>query len=156
MVEKRSRGKGELKPRPAPNHEFVDKRRKARKVLVVDDEEIVTHTVSLMLTSAGYDAVIAHNGWEALRIAQEENVGLVLCDLFMPGMSGWQVIEHLRPLLPETPIILFTGFMEDLRRDLEGRIEKLKIADVLFKPVRLQQLVEAIAPHVGHKDMRSL
>ncbi|MCA9793537.1 MAG: response regulator [Candidatus Eremiobacteraeota bacterium] len=82
-------------------------------VLVVDDEEPVRRVVVKMLTKAGYLAVEAADGVEALEaLSLNENIGLVLLDVAMPRKDGYQTLAELRDQWPEMPVILASGYAE--------------------------------------------
>ena len=67
-----------------------------KKILIVDDEEDILHFLELVLREKGYDVVTAGNGHEALTVAQIEKPNLVLLDIMMPQMDGWEVLKLLR------------------------------------------------------------
>ena len=64
-------------------------------ILVVDDEPELRHSVQIALTEAGYEAVTAKNGLEALKILQTRPIDLILTDVAMPDMNGYQLLEHV-------------------------------------------------------------
>src|SRR5262249_59896317 len=67
-----------------------------KKILVVDDEDDILHFLELVLKEKGYDVVTASSGHEALTAAQIEKPDLVLLDIMMPQMDGWEVLKLLR------------------------------------------------------------
>ncbi len=84
-------------------------------VLVVDDEAMVRSMAESMLTRKfGYEVVTACGGVEALEIfsARKDEICLVLLDLSMPGMNGWETLSALRAIRPDTPVILASGYDE--------------------------------------------
>ncbi len=85
------------------------------KILVVDDEPHVVRLLQVNLQRAGYEVVTAHNGLQALAKVKEERPSLVVLDLIMPHLSGWDTLKRLR-LEPETarlPVILLTAKAQD-------------------------------------------
>ncbi|MBI5350201.1 MAG: response regulator [Chloroflexi bacterium] len=68
----------------------------ARKILVVDDGWLNRELIEVYLKDAGYECLLANNGDRALEIAQSNPPDLVLCDVQMPGMSGYEVCRHLK------------------------------------------------------------
>ena len=81
------------------------------KVLVVDDEENIQKLVQVNLTARGYQVLVASGGNEALKLAQLECPDLVILDLKIPGISGWNALTALKANqeLQETPVIIMTG-----------------------------------------------
>src|SRR2546428_6439362 len=95
-----------------------------RTVLVVDDVNDVTDMISLFLKHAGYHVVTAERATEALKIAGEQEFDLIISDIGMPEMNGYELVEALRGMTPyrDTPIIAVTGYTEydDRGRSLEA------------------------------------
>jgi two-component system, cell cycle sensor histidine kinase and response regulator CckA len=84
-------------------------------VLLVDDEPMVRNMAELMLKrKLGYEVVTAGDGYEAVEIfrARRKEIRLVLLDLTMPGMNGWETLTALRALRPEIPVVLASGYDE--------------------------------------------
>src|SRR5580765_4545693 len=94
-----------------------------KRILIVDDEEDISKLVRMILEDEGYEVHAASNGPEALVFLREELYDLVLLDLLMPGMNGWDVLKQLRinAKAKQTPVILLTGRttnIEDLQQDM--------------------------------------
>ena len=84
-------------------------------VLVVDDEAMVGNTAELILKrKLGYEVATGSEGSEALDLfrLRKEEIRLVLLDLSMPGMKGWEALAALRALRPDIPVILASGYDE--------------------------------------------
>lgn len=80
---------------------------------MVDDEPVVLNIVESMLKrQLGYKVVTAFDGFQAVEIfsARKDEISLVILDLTMPGMNGWQALEALRALRPDIPVILVSGY----------------------------------------------
>jgi CheY-like chemotaxis protein len=102
---------------------------------VVDDEEAIRTIITAMLRSEVYDTVCAGNGFEALEEMERRRPDLLLLDLIMPGMSGWDLLAVMasRPGIARVPVVVLTGL--DMRHDLPpGRA-------VLHKPVERELLL---------------
>ena len=82
-----------------------------QRILVVDDEQEMAETSRLMLESDGYGVKVVHSGPEALEAAERDKPDLVLLDIQMPGMDGYQVCKYLRanPATCDIPILLATA-----------------------------------------------
>ena len=102
-------------------------------VLIVDDESIVRETLKRLLEGEGYDLAFARNGVEALTRAAELTPDLILLDVVMPGMTGFEVCQHLRRdrLLAEVPIVIVTAL-----RDRHSRLQGIEAGadDFIAKP----------------------
>jgi two-component system phosphate regulon response regulator PhoB len=112
----------------------------AEKVLVVDDEADIVALVTYHLAKAGYRVSTAANGTEALAAARQERPVLVVLDLMLPGMSGYEVLEQLRAGDATRGIAVL---MLTARRDEPDRIRGLSLGadDYLTKPFSPQELV---------------
>lgn len=82
------------------------------KILVIDDDLRMVQVLRLLLEEAGYSVVSAFAGKEGLRVAYEEHPDLVLLDIMMPGMDGFQVLDALR-MVTDIPVVLLTGAAQD-------------------------------------------
>ncbi len=83
-------------------------------VLMVDDEPMIRDMARQILNSMGHKVVTAANGTEAVDIFRrhKDEIHCVLCDLTMPGMSGWETLKALRQIRPDIPVILCSGYDE--------------------------------------------
>ena len=81
------------------------------RILVVDDEESVRDLLQRVLKEAGYNVVTAANGQEALDKMSELSIGVVLLDIKMPGLDGFQVLDHIRQR-SDIPVIMLTAIGE--------------------------------------------
>jgi two-component system, sensor histidine kinase and response regulator len=107
------------------------------RILVIDDEEIVRDSCLAILDGAGYDIVAVGDGTEGLEQAQERIPDLVLVDLMMPGISGFEVIEAMRGIDPTIVTIVITGYST-----VESAVEAMKKGafDFLPKPFTPDEL----------------
>jgi CheY-like chemotaxis protein len=108
------------------------------RILIVDDDRRMTHTLADILTLAGYDAVEATSGPEAIMKANTMIFDCVLSDIKMPGMNGLELYRELRDVQPGLPVVLMTAYAADnvIRQGLEEGV----IA-ALEKPLDLQLLL---------------
>jgi len=117
-------------------------RRSPRRVLVIDDDPRVRRTVVNLLRAAGHDVVEAEGGREGLSRFAEEAVDVVLTDLGMPEVTGWDVAAAVKARVPRCPVVLLTGWADQRLDEPAGR----SLVDrILHKPVRLQELLQVIA-----------
>jgi two-component system phosphate regulon response regulator PhoB len=110
------------------------------RILVVDDEPDITALVAYHLARSGYRVSTAASGVEALQAARDEQPALVVLDLMLPELSGFEVLERIRAdkSLAETPVLMLTA-----RRDEPDRVQGLSLGadDYLVKPFSPQELV---------------
>jgi len=114
---------------------------KRRKILVVDDEPTFVKLISQTLTHRGYEVLTAGDGQEALRLLFANKPDLVLLDVKMPKMDGWQTCSRIREL-SDVPIVMLTGKQkseEDIVRGLDYGAD-----DYLIKPVGSRELVARV------------
>ena len=83
------------------------------RILIVDDEKMVRRTISRVLGSQGMSTMEADNGGTAIRLAQSQHFDLIILDIIMDGMDGFQVVRQLRDLGILTPVFILSGRMAD-------------------------------------------
>ncbi len=110
------------------------------KILIVDDDVETLRLVGLMLQRQGYQIVAANNGTQAINMARSEEPDLIILDVMMPDMDGYQVTTELRkdPLLAETPILMFTA-----KSQVDDKVAGYDagVDDYLTKPVHPAELI---------------
>jgi two-component system, cell cycle sensor histidine kinase and response regulator CckA len=113
-------------------------------VLLVEDEEMLREMAATMLTRMGYKVRTAKDGVEALEIFKNhlDEIRVVLSDLSMPRMGGWETLTALRKIRPDVPVILASGHDEStvLAGDHPERPQV-----VLHKPYQMSELQAALA-----------
>jgi DNA-binding response OmpR family regulator len=109
------------------------------KIMVVDDDEIVARTIERTLRAGGFQVVVVHSGVEALRAARRNPPDLMVLDVLMPGLDGYEVCRQVRedPLLTNLPILFLTAKGKE-----EDRITGLQAGadDYIGKPFNLDEL----------------
>ena len=78
-------------------------------ILVVDDDNSMQMTLRFLLEGAGHHVVVAHDGRNGLDLAEAEDFDLLLLDIFMPGMDGFETMRRLRQQRPSIPIVAISG-----------------------------------------------
>src|SRR5687767_10425613 len=110
------------------------------RILVVDDEPDIIALVAYHLARSGYRVSTAATGTEALQAARDEQPALIVLDLMLPELSGFEVLERLRAdkVLADTPVLMLTA-----RREEPDRVQGLSLGadDYLVKPFSPQELV---------------
>ena len=121
------------------------------KILVVEDEAGIREVLSDALHIAGFDTSSAPDGFDAIKRLREETYDLIIADINMPRMDGYEMLERMREQGNETPALLLTA-----RHDNEdvNRGFRLGADDYVTKPFRLEELilrVKAILRRTGEK-----
>ena len=116
---------------------------KSARILVVDDDDIMRREAELAMRDAGHEVITARNGVEALSLALSEPIDLVLTDVTMPSMDGWQLLRLLRSRakLSKLPVIFLTRLTSDVER-LKGY--ELGVSDYVDKPFHVDDLVTRV------------
>ncbi len=126
---------------------------KAANVLVIDDEKEVCAVIAKILTSAGHKVFTARSGKDGIRLFKKTPFDLVLCDLTMQDMSGWEVASTLKDLESKkrhkTPMAIFTGWGDTLE---PAKLAKTGIKMVISKPLDNNQLLNIVRQTVQHEN----
>lgn len=109
-------------------------------ILVVDDEEYTRQLLQRMLGDANYNVIIASSGKEAIDKVFSENVSLVILDIRMPGMDGFQTLQQIRQT-SDIPVIMLTGL--DSTSAVSASLD-LGADDYIKKPFRSHELLARI------------
>ncbi|MBI4101508.1 MAG: response regulator [Candidatus Nealsonbacteria bacterium] len=104
----------------------------AKKILIIEDEEILIGLLQKKLTVAGYEVALGRNGEEGLKLMRESSPDLVLLDIIMPKMGGFEVMEEMQKekSLRRIPIIIISNSGQPVELD---RAKKLGARDWLVK-----------------------
>ena len=115
-----------------------------RRVLVVDDEQVIADTLSIILNKAGFEASPVYTGTAAVESARSIQPDLIISDVIMPDMNGIEAAIQIRNFLPGCKILLFSGqaATADL---LESARAKGHEFEILAKPVHPQDLLAKLA-----------
>ncbi|MCK5311945.1 MAG: response regulator [Desulfobacteraceae bacterium] len=121
---------------------------KPASILIIDDDDSVRSSLSSYLEDAGYLPFTACDGKKGIEAFEQENIDLILVDLRMPEMDGYDVIKHIYKESPQTPLIVVSG-----ASGIQDAIETMKIGawDYLVKPIReMSTLVHSIEKALDH------
>lgn len=115
-----------------------------KKILTVDDDFNITRLLKFKLNKEGFDVLEAHNGEEALKIAASFKPDLILLDIMMPKMTGWEVNKKLREdsKLKNIPVIMVTAVSQ-----LNEQLKSLKaegVRDYIKKPFDFSELTSTV------------
>ena len=108
-----------------------------KNILVVDDDTGVRTVFSSILRKEGYRVTAVKNGYEAIKVIDEESFDLALVDLRMPGLDGIQVLEKIKSRRPQTRVIIYSAY-----GSVEDAVEAMRkgAADYLNKPFSPNEL----------------
>jgi len=124
----------------------------AKKILLVDDEPAFVRLVEQVLTQKGYEVLQAGNGQEALRLLFTHKPDLVLLDVVMPKMDGWQTLNRIRDVT-DIPVIMLTG-KQVTERDIVRGLD-FGADGYILKPVRNRELVARIKAVLRRAELPS-
>lgn len=119
-----------------------------KKVLVVDDDKNICELLSLYLKKEGYQVVFAYDGSEAINKAKEEKPNIIVLDVMMPIINGWEACKLIRQF-SDVPIIMLTAL-----DTLENKVQGLNIGadDYIVKPFEPVEVVARINAHIRRQD----
>jgi len=122
----------------------------APMVLVVDDEPVLCAVLQRMLGKLKYQVVTANNGLEALRILAHLRIDLVITDLRMPKMDGWELMQRVKAATPEMPVVLITGYHSMYSRDMA---DASAAAGYISKPFSFLEIKNLLGSVLGAQDI---
>ncbi len=111
------------------------------RVFVVDDEEALRTVLSSELEGEGYEVASAADGQEAIEILTNRVFDLILLDIKMPNVDGFEVLKFVKDRQPKTKVVMLTGFA-DLKNAIESK--KLGAEDFVSKPYDLVDLLTTV------------
>ncbi len=120
----------------------------SKKVLVIDDDKNICEILKIYLTNEGYDVLFAYDGSEGINIAKEQQPNLILLDIMLPVISGWEVCKLIRQFT-NVPIIMLTAM-----DTIENKIEGLNIGadDYVVKPFEPKEVIARVNAHIRRQE----
>ena len=109
------------------------------KILIVDDEKAICDLIELNLSASGYQCMTAQDGLKAIELIDKEKFDLLLLDIMLPGVDGYDILEYARPY--KIPVIFITA-----KHEVKERVKGLKLGadDYLVKPFDVVELVARV------------
>ncbi|NJM08325.1 response regulator [Candidatus Gracilibacteria bacterium] len=125
----------------------------SKTILIADDDPAIRHLLSLMLSSSGYDVLVAENGYQLIQLAQDEMPDLLLVDLMMPHLDGYEAIRQLRndTRTAHIPMIILTA--KSTPNDVVTGFES-GADDFISKPFNSAELLARIKGHLRRAAQR--
>ena len=121
-----------------------------RTVLIIEDEKLIIVSTQMVLEAAGFRVESAVNGEEGIQKAKSMRPDLVLLDIMMPGIDGWETLTRLKrdPETSGIPVIIFTA-----REHARGhqKSSEMGAADYFRKPCEPDELIELVEKHAGQR-----
>lgn len=119
-----------------------------KKILVVDDENELLKALSIRLKTSGYEVITASDGQEGLEKAKSQSPDLIVLDILMPKMDGYEVCRMLKfdEKYKSIPVIMLTAKAQDIDKAMG---KKVGADDYITKPFETQDLVDKIKKHLG-------
>ncbi|MFW5866895.1 MAG: response regulator [Armatimonadota bacterium] len=117
-------------------------------ILLVEDDDLVANLLTKVLRRTGHTLLTARDGEEALELCRSatHELGLVITDIVMPGLSGPEWVEAAGGALDEVPVTYISGYSDDARAP-HGLL--VKDAELLTKPFQMDQLLDLVERRVG-------
>jgi len=117
-----------------------------KKILIIDDEELIIKSLTKLLEKNKFEVFVAKNGQDALIITEEEDIDLVIADIRMPGMNGVEAIEEMQKNLAKRnsnniPVIFITGYADE---EIKQKAKALKPVAYIYKPFDIDELVDKV------------
>ena len=116
------------------------------RALIVDDSEVLRRLIEMCLKPAGFEIATAGSGGEAIALAAEFHPDLILLDIGLPDMTGWEVLAAIRAsaVTAEAKVLILSGY-----EDVHSEAERLGADGALVKPFRNNELREVAVAMVG-------
>ena len=117
-----------------------------KKILILDDEELIIRTLARLLEKSGYEVLVVKNGQDAVAMVEEDEIDLIISDIRMPGLNGLEAMKSVCQKQEQNgkkkiPLIFITGYA-DLH--LEQEAKELKPVDYIYKPFDLSELMTKV------------
>jgi CheY-like chemotaxis protein len=126
---------------------------KKAHILVIDDEDFVRTILSRILGQASHRVTLAEDGNQGIRVFKNGEFDMVLTDLGMPGMSGWEVCRMIKMISPHTPVGMITGWGAEMSR---SKMDEYGLDFFISKPFDLHQILNAITQALESKPAEFL
>ncbi len=124
---------------------------KRARILVVEDEETVRSILIRTLAQVPHEVIPAENGEKGLELFKNHRFDIVLTDLGMPGLSGWEVCRRIKEMSPETPVGMITGWGMEVD---QRKIEEVGLDFLISKPFDFEQLLKTVNEALHSREKR--
>jgi CheY-like chemotaxis protein len=117
------------------------------KILIAEDHHLTRMTMGQFLRGKGFTVELAENGAQAISLLKDNVFDLVISDIVMPTVNGWDLVEHVACNAPDTPVLLMTAYPQVQPRPAQLN----KPPEVILKPVVLADVASKIEQMLGLK-----
>ena len=126
------------------------------RILLIDDEELITRTLAIALEKAGYDVLVAKRGEDAVVMAEEEEFDLLVSDIRMPGLNGVETVRKIVDTLKargasKIPTIFLTGYAD---KAIEEQAYELSPFAYIYKPFDYIKFMEKVKEAIHSRKNR--
>ena len=112
-----------------------------KRIILGDDDRVLCEEVAEALEDSGYSVCPVHRGEDVLEKVKEEKQSIVLLDLKMPGIGGYEAFKRIKKINPDIPVIFVTA---SLPPEIEKKIKEARLTRILYKPFDIEKLVKEI------------
>jgi YesN/AraC family two-component response regulator len=121
------------------------------KILIVDDEQVVVDSLIKICSLKGFDGTPAYNAEEGLSLLNKEKFDLILCDIMLPELNGFEFMDELQSRKIETPVIMMTGYST-----VENAVKALNqgAIDYIPKPFTVDEVLSVLHRSVNYIDIK--
>lgn len=117
-----------------------------KRILLIDDEELITRTLANAFEREGYEVLVAKSGSDAIAIAEEEDFDLIVSDIRMPGLSGVEAVKEVLQIFKnrgagKIPTIFVTGYAD---QKVEAAAKTLNPHAYIYKPFDYREFLEKV------------
>ncbi len=130
----------------------------AKSILIVDDVEGVRREIAYLLEDEGYTVIQADNGISAVKILSDSKIDLVISDILMPDMDGFELCDYMQKNTPSIDVILISGggkSYSQLKDSVSGLLDQAKMLThaklVLKKPFSVDELLDSVKKVLNEK-----
>jgi len=133
------------------NHNcLMEQKKQPATILIVDDEELIRISLSVLIASMGFRCIVASDGLEATEILKRTKCDLVLSDIIMPNMDGLELLNYIKKHHPETDVIIATGYSD---RASYADVIKAGAIDFIKKPIEEPELEAKLARALRERQL---
>ncbi len=118
-----------------------------KKILLAEDDRGLSRSIDTWLTLEGFHVVTVYNGEEALHKLLKQRYDLLITDMVMPHLGGFELITQIRQVNSDLPIMVVSG---NLNNDLIGNLQQMNVKYILHKPIKpleLRSVIEEVFPN---------
>ncbi len=122
-----------------------------KKIFIVDDDKQICLILSELIKKEGFEATVAYEGEKALKVLRSETPDLMLVDMMLPGMDGMEVLQQVKELDPELPVVFITA-----HADARGAVKAIKAGahDYLSKPFDNHEVIRVVHRALAERELK--